>query len=82
MCMTANYLAEPDATIRLVTMPLVVSFVMRLLRHHPYDKGQQFLERLKARCLVGDQMLYSPFEVALLYPRFHMELHDKRASGR
>ena len=63
-------------------MPFVVSVVLRLLRHRSYDEGQQLLKRIKARCLVGDQMLYSPFEVALLYPRFHMELHDKRASGR
>jgi hypothetical protein len=50
-------------------------------RHRLYDEGQQFLERLKARCLVGDQMLYPPFEVALLYPRFYVALHHKRPSG-
>jgi hypothetical protein len=30
---------------------------------------------------VGDQMLHPPFEVALLYPCFHVELHHKCPSG-
>jgi hypothetical protein len=30
---------------------------------------------------VGDQMLHSPFEVALLYLRLHVELHHKCPPG-
>jgi hypothetical protein len=47
-------LQEGCPTVRLVTMPLVGSFVMWVLRHRLYDEGQQFLKRLEAHCLVGD----------------------------
>ena len=67
----------PARTIRTAT----ISRTLLLLCYHRYDEGQQVLERLEVRGLVGHQMLHSPSEMALLHLCFFIELHHKRPPG-